>query len=160
MRKKKTQEIEPMSTFLSFKLNNEYFAIDVNKTLSILDVKPITLVPNSPPYLRGVINLRGNVLPIVDLGVKFGMNIAEDTNPKHIIVLCVKIDEEEVQLGVLADSVCEVLEIPDKAIESLPTIGTKYNNTFIKGILQQEQSFVMLLNIDAIFSSTENLFLE
>lgn len=160
MKKAAIQVNEPATTYLSFRLNNELFAVDVQKALTILDIKPITEVPNSPAYLRGVINLRGSVLPIVDLGVKFGMNETNICDKTCIIVLCVKIDGEDVQLGILADSVDEVLEIPDSKIENSPTIGTKYKVDFIKGMYQLPQAFIMLLNIDIVFNSNEHLLLE
>lgn len=160
MKKAAIQVNEPATTYLSFRLNNELFAVDVQKALTILDIKPITEVPNSPAYMRGVINLRGSVLPIVDLGVKFGMAETKITGKTCIIVLCVKVDGEDVQLGILADSVDEVFEIPDSKIEVSPTIGTKYNVDFIKGMYQLPQAFIMLLNIDIVFNSNEHLLLE
>lgn len=160
MKKTVVQANEPATTYLSFRLNNELFAVDVNKALTILDIKPITEVPNSPAYMRGVINLRGSVLPIVDLGVKFGMDETKICDKTCIIVLCVKIDGEDVQLGILADSVDEVFEIPDSKIEISPTIGTKYKVDFIKGMYQLPQAFIMLLNIDIVFNSNEHLIIE
>lgn len=160
MRKKEVQVSEPTATYLSFKLNNELFAVDVQKALTILDMKPITEVPNSPQYLRGVINLRGNVLPIVDLGIKFGMKATVVAEKTCIIVLCVSIEGEEVQVGILADAVDEVIEIPDRLVESSPTIGTKYRIEFIKGMYQLPETFIMLLNIDTIFNSNESLIVE
>lgn len=160
MKKTTIQASEPTTTYLSFKLNNELFAVDVQKTITILDIKPITVVPNSPAYMRGVINLRGSVLPIVDLGVKLGLNETVIGGKTCIIVLCVKIDGEDVQLGILADTVDEVFEIPDSKIEVSPMIGTKYKVDFIKGMYQLPSSFIMLLNIDIVFNSSEHLFLE
>ena len=98
-------------TYLTFKLGKEYFAVNVAKVLTILELKPITKVPNSPNYMRGVINLRGNVLPVIDMRIKFGMPTAEFTQNTCIIVLNVGIDGETVQLGILVDAVDQVLEI-------------------------------------------------
>lgn len=160
MKKEIVQTSEPTTTYLSFKLNNELFAVDVQKALTILDMKSITEVPNSPAYLRGVINLRGSVLPIVDLGVKFGMSATQLAENTCIIVICVKIDGEDVQLGILADSVDEVFEIPDSKVEMSPAIGTKYKVEFIKGMYQLPTAFIMLLNIDTIFNSNEHLIFD
>lgn len=160
MKEKEVLASEPTTTYLSFKLNNEQFAVDVQKTLTILDIKPITEVPNSPDYMRGVINLRGSVLPIVDLGVKFGMAATKIGEKTYIIVLCVKIGKDDVQMGILADAVNEVIEIPDSKVAISPTIGTKYKVEFIKGMYQQPKGFIMLLNIDTIFNSNEHLLIE
>jgi purine-binding chemotaxis protein CheW len=160
MKENTSQTIGKTTTFLSFKLNNELFAANVDKVLTILEMKPITMVPNSAPYMRGVINLRGNVLPVIDLRIKFGMPPVAFTDETCIIVLNVSIDEENVQLGVLVDSVDEVLEIKDNEIEDSPTIGTKYKVEFIQGMYKLQQGFIMLLNIDFIFNSNDLLIIK
>jgi purine-binding chemotaxis protein CheW len=160
MKDNKTQASGKTTTFLSFKLNNELFAANVEKVLTILEMKPITMVPNSAPYMRGVINLRGNVLPVIDLRIKFGMPSTEFTDETCIIVLNVIIDEENVQLGILVDAVDEVLEIKDSEIEGSPTIGTKYKVEFIQGMYRLQQGFIMLLNIDFIFNSNDLLIIK
>lgn len=142
-------------TYLSFKLKDELFAADVSKVLTILELKPITKVPNSPDYMSGVINLRGNVLPVINMRTKFGMPKAEYTTETCIIVLNVDIEEETVQLGILVDAVDEVIEIGENEIAESPTIGTKYKTEFIQGMYKLDQGFIMLLNIDLIFKSEE-----
>lgn len=144
-----------VNTYLSFKLKDEFFATNVSKVLTILEMKAITKVPNSPEYMRGVINLRGNVLPVIDMRIKFGMPATEFTTETCIIVLNVEIDGENVQLGMLVDAVDEVIEITDNEIEESPTIGTKYKNEFIQGMYKLEDGFIMLLNIDLIFKSDD-----
>ncbi len=146
---------ENVNTFLSFKLGKELFAVNVSKVLTILEMKPMTKVPNSPEFMRGVINLRGNVLPVIDMRIKFGMVATEFTQNTCIIVLSITIEEENVQLGILVDAVDEVLEIADNQIEESPTIGTKYKVEFIQGMYRLELGFIMLLNIDLIFNSNE-----
>ncbi len=149
--------VDNVSTFLSFKLAKEFFAVNVAKVLTILEIKPITKVPNSPNYMRGVINLRGNVLPVIDMRIKFGMETTEVTDNTCIIVLNVIIEDENIQLGILVDSVDKVLEIKDSEIEESPAIGTKYKTEFIQGMYKLSNGFIMLLNIDLIFSSSELL---
>ncbi len=149
--------VDNVSTFLSFKLNKEFFAVNVAKVLTILELKPITKVPNSPNYMRGVINLRGNVLPVIDMRIKFGMEATEFTKNTCIIVLNIIIDQENIQLGILVDTVDRVLEIKDSEIEESPAIGTKYKTEFIQGMYKLDKGFIMLLNIDLIFSTTELL---
>ena len=149
-----------VSTFLSFKLGKELFAVNVDKVLTILEMRPITKVPNSPNYMRGVINLRGNVLPVIDMRLKFEMESTEFTKNTCIIVLNIIIDNDETQLGILVDAVDRVLEIKDSEIEESPTIGTKYKTEFIQGMLKLDSGFIMLLNIDLIFNTTEALVIE
>ncbi|MGD9993608.1 MAG: chemotaxis protein CheW [Salinivirgaceae bacterium] len=148
---------ENVTTFLSFQLGKEFFAVNVAKVLTILELKPITKVPNAPEFMRGVINLRGNVLPVIDMRIKFGMPPTEFTTNTCIIVLNVTIDEENVQLGILVDAVDEVLEIKEHEIEESPSIGTKYKVEFIQGMYKLEVGFIMLLNIDLIFNTQELL---
>lgn len=163
---KKTQSEEQsfsknIQTYLSFRLDKETFAVNVHKVLNILELKPITKVPQSPPYMRGVINLRGNVLPVIDMRVKFGMEQIEATSDTCIIVLNVDINGEEVMLGILVDAVSEVLQIDEEKIEPSPSIGTRYKAEFIKGMWRDtEETFIMLLNIDLIFSTDEIITLQ
>jgi len=149
------ETLDDVNTFLSFKLKDEYFATNVSKVLTILEMKPITKVPNSPTYMRGVINLRGNVLPVIDMRIKFGMPATEFTTATCIIVLNVEIEEENVQLGIIADAVDEVLEIKESEIEESPSIGTKYKNEFIQGMYKLKDGFIMLLNMNLIFNTDD-----
>jgi len=140
-------------TYLSFLLDDEYFAVDVTKVLTILEIKPITKVPNSPEYMSGVINLRGNVLPVIDMRIKFGMTPIVFTKNTCIVVLSVNIEDEPVQLGILVDAIDRVTEIKEKEIEPVPTIGTKYKTEFIHGLYKLKDGFILLLDINLIFNS-------
>ena len=145
-------DLTAFQTYLSFKLGEEVFAINVSKVLNILEMKPITRVPKSPEYLKGVINLRGTVLPVVDLRIKLGLpenNITVDTN---IIVLNIEKEGETIMLGILIDAVREVLEFKTEEISPSPAIGTKYNSGFIKGLWRVDENFIMILDIDKVFS--------
>lgn len=145
-------DLSTFQTYLSFKLGEEVFAINVSKVLNILEMKPITRVPKSPDYLKGVINLRGTVLPVVDLRIKLGLpenNITVDTN---IIVLNIEKEGETIMLGILIDAVREVLEFKTEEISPSPAIGTKYNSGFIKGMWRIDENFIMILDIDKVFS--------
>lgn len=147
--------IDNVTTFLTFTLGKELFATNVKKVLTILEMKPITKVPNAPDYLRGVINLRGNVLPVIDMRIKFGMGATQFTANTCIIVLNITFEDEDIHVGILVDAVDEVLEIKDSEIDESPTIGTKYKTEFIHGMYKLDQGFIMLLNIDLIFNSDE-----
>lgn len=154
-------EVKDIQTYLSFRLGEEAFAVSVLKVLSILELKPITKVPHAPEYMRGVINLRGNVLPIIDMRVKLGMEKVEATTNTCIIVLNVEINNEEVMLGILVDSVKDILEIDENSIEPSPTIGTYYKVEFLKGLWRDSSdSFIMILNVDMIFSTEEVVVLQ
>ncbi|HEX2968667.1 MAG TPA: chemotaxis protein CheW [Bacteroidales bacterium] len=144
-----------IQTYLSFKLGEEVFAINVSKVLNILELKPITKVPKSPDYMKGVINLRGTVLPVIDLRLKFGLPENQITVDTNIIVLNINKDGESLMLGILIDAVKEVLEFKTEEIAPSPTIGTKYNAGFIEGMWRVDENFIMILNIDKVFSIDE-----
>ena len=141
--------------YLSFKLDNEIFAVDVAKVREILDVTTITKVPQTPDFMRGVINLRGSVVPVMDMRLKFGMSPTEHTVNTCIIVMEITQDGETMVLGSLADSVQEVLDLEPDQIEPAPRIGTRLRSDFIKGMGKQNERFIIILDIDRIFSAGE-----
>jgi purine-binding chemotaxis protein CheW len=143
------------TSYLSFRLADEFFAAPVGKVLEILEVSRITKVPQCPLYMRGVINLRGSVLPVIDTRIKFGMPVVEDTVNTCIIVLNIEIDRETIAIGTLVDGVQEVLEIEKEAIKPAPSIGSKYKSEFIEGMVKLNEEFIMMLNLDKVFSSDE-----
>jgi purine-binding chemotaxis protein CheW len=145
--------ITETTQYLTFKLDEEIFALDVAKVREILEYCNVTKVPQTPEFMRGVINLRGSVVPVIDLRLKFGMNATERTVNTCIIVTEVAMEGETVLLGALADSVQEVDEMEPAQIEAAPHIGTKLNTDFIKGMGKQDGNFVMILDIDKVFSS-------
>ena len=144
-----------LNSFLSFKLGEELFAANVGKVLEILELSKVTRVPKSPDYMRGVINLRGNVLPVVDTRIKFGMMDVEDTINTCIVVLDIRIEEESVKVGLLVDMVQEVLQMDPESIQPPPSIGNKYKSEFIEGMGKVDDEFVMILNIDKVLSTDE-----
>jgi purine-binding chemotaxis protein CheW len=141
--------------YLTFTLADEVFAVDVARVREILEMPSITKVPQVPDFMRGVINLRGCVVPVIDLHMKFGMQVAEQTVNTCIIVVEVSMDGENIVLGALADSVQEVIEMEPSQIEAAPHIGTHLNTDFIKGMGKHDGRFVMILDIDKVFSSVE-----
>ena len=141
--------------YLTFKLADEIFALDVAKVREILELTTITKVPKTPDFMRGVINLRGSVVPVVDMRLKFGMSMTEQTVDTCIIVVEVALDGETMVLGALADSVQEVVELEAEQIEAAPQIGTKLDTTFIRGMGKIDGHFVIILDIDQVFSSSE-----
>ena len=141
--------------FLTFKLDEEMYALDILKVREVLDFTKVTKVPRTPDFMRGVINLRGSVVPVLDLRLKFGMSITEKKIDTCIIITEIAIDGETTILGALADSVQEVLELDPEHIEPAPKIGTKLNTDFIKGMGKRDGEFIIILDIDKVFSSDE-----
>ena len=149
------QESLSVNSYLSFKLDKEMFALHVNKVLNILEMTKITKVPKSPHYMKGVINLRGMVLPVVDTRIKFGMPEIDYTEKTCIIVMELQLDNEKVYVGGLVDEVAEVVELEQKQIESPPSIGNRYRSEFISGMALHDDSFIMILNMENAFSDQE-----
>lgn len=139
--------------YLTFMLGEEAFALDVGKVREILEITTITKVPRTPEFMRGVFNLRGSVVPVVDLRLLFGMGRSERTVDSCIIVVEVNLDGETLVLGALADAVQEVVELEPDRIEPAPTIGTGLNTDFIGGMCDVGGRFVMILDMDTVFSS-------
>lgn len=141
--------------YLTFKLNDEVFGVDVAQVREILDYVKITKVPQTPDFMCGVINLRGSVVPVVDMNMKFGMVKTERTVNTCIVVVEVVLNDEKTILGALVDSVQEVFEIEPENIEPAPKIGTKLKTEFIKGMGKRDDKFIIILNIDKVFTSEE-----
>lgn len=144
-----------INSYLSFKLGEEEFAAHASKVLNILELTDITVVPKAPEYMKGVINLRGTVLPVIDTRVKFGMSPIDYTTNTCIIVLDITMDNESVHIGVLVDGVQAVLEIEKNQIMPAPSIGSKYKSEFIDGVANIDDKFVMILDMDAILSTDD-----
>lgn len=141
--------------YLTFKLAEEIFAVEVAKVREILEFTSITKVPQTPDFMRGVINLRGSVVPVMDMRLKFGLPETEKTVNTCIIVVEVSHEGETIIIGALADSVQEVFELEPDQIEPAPRIGTKLNTDFILGMGKHDGQFIMILDIDRTFTSAE-----
>ena len=141
--------------YLTFKLGDEVFALEVLQVREILDMTTITKVPRSPDFMRGVINVRGSVIPVVDIRSKFGMPQVESTVDTRIVVMEISLDGEETVIGALADSVHEVMDLEPGQVEPPPKIGGRWRSEFIKGIGKHNDEFIILLDIDMVFSQDE-----
>jgi purine-binding chemotaxis protein CheW len=148
-------EITETTQYLTFTLDDEVFAVEISKVREVLDFTSITKVPRTPDFMRGVINLRGSVVPVVDMKLKFGMSLTEQSVNTCIIIVEVTLDDDKMILGALADSVQEVFELDPEYIEPAPRIGTQLQTDFIKGMGKRDDNFIMILNIDKIFSTDE-----
>ena len=140
------------SQFLSFTLRGEHFAVEINKVREVLDVSALTRIPRMPDYLSGVINLRGAVVPVVDLGLKLGMDLIKNDVNTCIIIVEVSVEEqsEAVMMGVLTDGVQAVLDLHSEEIESVPKMGTGIDTDFIKGMGRDGDKFLILLDINRV----------
>jgi purine-binding chemotaxis protein CheW len=152
----KNSELVASGQYLTFRLAEEVFAVDVAKAREVLDFTAITRVPGTPRFMLGVINLRGGVVPVIDLRLKFGMPAVERTRESCIIVLDIVMDGETTTVGAVADSVREVLDLDSSQIEPPPRIGSRLRTEFIRGMGRIDDSrFLILLDIDRVFSSEE-----
>jgi purine-binding chemotaxis protein CheW len=142
-------------SYLSFRLGEEVFALNVAKVHKILEVTPVTEVPRSPDYMKGVINLRGKVLPVIDARIKFGMPPTVTSKSTCLLVIDAEISEETVMVSMLVDAVLAVLKIEDAKILPPPSIGNRYQSDFIIGMTKVEEQFLMVLNIDTVLSSDD-----
>lgn len=143
------------SQVLTFRLAEEVYGVDIMSVREVLDFSSVTKVPHTPDFMVGVINLRGNVVPVVDLKKKFRIGNTEKSVNTCIIIVEVEIEGESTVLGALADSVQEVVEFEDSLIEDAPKIGTQLNTAFIAGMAKKDSGFVIILNVNAVFSMTE-----
>lgn len=151
----KAVDEEGMLQFLSFNLDTERFALDIVKVREVLDYTKPTKVPNTPDFMRGVINLRGSVVPVVDMRLKFGMPEGGLTVDTCIIIVEVMMEGEPTVIGALADSVHEVVSLAKDDIEPAPALGTHINTEFLRGMGKHAGGFLLILEIDRVFSLEE-----
>ena len=144
-----------LNQYLTFKLEEETYALDISRVHSVLDFEKITKVPKIPDFMRGVINLRGSVVPIVDLKLKFGLPLTEKTIDTCVIIVEIVLDNEPTVLGILADSVQEVINLETSQIEPPPKIGTRLRTEFITGMGKKDDEFIILLDLDKVFTLEE-----
>jgi purine-binding chemotaxis protein CheW len=149
-----------IKSYLTFRLGEEVFACHVDKSLSILEIPKITDVPGAPKYMKGIIDLRGKVLPLIDTKIKLSMPPLEFTKDTCIIVMDIDVDDDNILIGVLVDAVVEVMEFDEDKILPPPNLGKKYHSKFIYGIVKKDDRFIMLLDIDKLFSLDDIDFLK
>ncbi|MFW5490196.1 MAG: chemotaxis protein CheW [Desulfovibrio sp.] len=139
-----------LSQYLTFILDGEIFAFSVETVREVVEVPPITRIPQVQEHMRGVINLRGTAVPVMDLRRKFGMDVCDITINSCIIIVSAGDDGEA--MGALVDSVCEVVEISASSVEPPPRMGTTVNNQFMRGMVQVGENFFILLDVERIFT--------
>jgi len=144
-----------VDSYLTFVMNQEFFAVSVTKVTELLEMQPITHVPRSPEFMRGVINLRGAVVPVIDTRIKFILPPVADTVDTCIVVMNIEADQEIVKVGAIVDSVSEVIEVAADKILPLPAVGNKERTRFIHGVIKVEERFIMVLDVDKVFSTDD-----
>ena len=146
--------------YLTFVLNDEEYGIGILKIKEIIGMMPITTVPQTPEFVKGVINLRGKVIPVMDLRLRFGMEAIDYTERTCIIVVEIESTAGTVQIGIVVDAVSEVLNIKGEDIEETPAFGAKLNTDYILGMAKMEGGVKILLDIDRVLSTEEVAALE
>ena len=139
--------------YLTFTLDNEEYGIALLKVKEIIGMMPITSVPQTPEYVKGVINLRGKVIPVSDLRLRFAMTAAEYTERTCIIVVETQGQDTTIQVGIVVDAVSEVMNIKAEEVEDAPSFGTKVETDYILGMANMEGRVRILLDIDRVLTS-------
>ena len=152
------QEVK-VDSYLTFTMNQEHFAVNVLQVTELLEMLPVTHVPRSPEFMRGVVNLRGAVVPVIDTRLKFGLPSLEDTIDTCIVVMNIAMDHEIVKIGAIVDGVSEVIEVSVDRIMPLPSVGKKERSHFIQGVIKLEEKFIMVLDVNKVFSNEDVLVL-
>ena len=146
-------------SYLSFTLAGELFSLFLDYVIKILELNDYTKIPQGPPYLLGVINLTGSVLPVIDTYKKFGFSKKEDEKTV-VIVLETGRNEKKIMVGITADMANEVFETDSSHIKEYPAVGSKYNTEFIEGVIQRSDKFIMILNVEKLLSEDEMFEIE
>ena len=155
--KKQTADIQQ---FLTFLLAGEEFAVSILKVKEILEYDTITTVPNVPKWVCGVLNLRGSVVPIVDLALKFGRPASDITKLTCIVIVETQCENERLTMGVLVDSVSQVIDLDVADIEAPPAFGTHVKTDYLEGMGRSGKKFCLILNIDKVLANEELLGIE
>jgi len=148
-------ESNEQTQHLTFHLAGEEYAVGILKVKEIIEYGTLTVVPQTPPSVRGVINLRGNVVPVVDLAIKFGMAQSPITNRTCIVIVEVALDGEQAVMGVIADSVSQVIDLPADEILPPPAFGTRIKADFLHGMAKADKKFFLILDIDKVLATEE-----
>jgi purine-binding chemotaxis protein CheW len=143
--------------YLTFQLAGEEYAVGILRVKEIIAYGPLTTVPQAPPSVRGVINLRGSVVPVIDLAVKFGLPTSPQTNRTCIVIVEVDLDGEPTVIGILTDAVNQVVELLDKDILPVPAFGSQVRMDFLRGMGQAGTKFVLILDIEKALATAASI---
>ena len=152
--------ITESAQYITFKLRDEMFAINVAQVREVLELPQITKMPTAPAYMRGVVNVRGKAIPVVDLRLKFGLPQGNDSLNTRVVVMELDINGESTILGGIADSVHEVIELEADQIEPPPRLAMHWRSEVIRGMGKVGEQFIIILDINAVFSSEDLILIE
>jgi purine-binding chemotaxis protein CheW len=144
--------------FLQFELDGEFYGIDISKVREINGLMEITAVPQTPVFMKGLINLRGKVVPVIDLRLKFGLAESAYDRRTSIIVIEFKSIHGQVQMGIIVDTVSEVITLSERQIEAAPNFGTRFKSEYIKGVAKIRDRVVIILDINLILTDEDLTF--
>ena len=143
------------SQYLTFIITDEEFAVPIMKVKEIIEYQSLTQVPMVPEFIAGAVNLRGAVVPVINLAVKFGLEARAVNRRSCIVIMEMQLDDEVAVLGILVDKVLQVIDIPDSEIEPAPSFGAQIKTEFIQGMARTEDKFVIILSINQVLSMDE-----
>ncbi|MEJ5361829.1 MAG: chemotaxis protein CheW [Spirochaetota bacterium] len=141
--------------YLIFRLEAERYAIPIAKVQEVISYVPITSLHEASDFLKGVINLRGRIIPIIDMRLKFGLPAKDYTERTIFIIVDIVTAKDVYHVGLVVDAVHDVVEIPEDKIEKTPEVGFKFKSKYLQGIIQLQDSMVMILNLDSILATEE-----
>jgi purine-binding chemotaxis protein CheW len=150
----KTHEIDNIRSYVHFGLGNEHFAIIVNRVLEILHLGQLTRVPNASAYIKGILNFRGSIVPVINLYKRF--NFTEHVSEGNMVIIVEAQYKDNVALmGLLVEEVADVIDFEYKNLRTVPEIGVKYNPSFLEGFVEMDGKFIMVLNVDEVLNVNE-----
>lgn len=144
-----------LGQYLTFTISDEKYAFNVLNTREVLNFTNVSKVPKMPEYMRGIINLRGSIVPVIDLKLKFGMGITEKSVNSSVVVCEMVLDDKILVMGLLTDSVQEVISLNRESIDDTPYVGANIDTSFIEGMGKRDDEFIIILNMKKIFSANE-----
>lgn len=148
-------EQKQINQYLTFTVNEEIYALNVLNVREVLEFSRLSKVPRMPDFMRGIINLRGSIVPVIDLKLKFGLGMTEKSIDTSIIVCELEMDDEMIVMGLMTDSVREVINLDSADIEPTPYVGAKIDTAFIQGMGKKDDEFLIILNMDKILTANE-----
>jgi purine-binding chemotaxis protein CheW len=149
-----TSDINKETSYINFKIGKEFFAISVYKVLEIIQFEQITEIPNSSDFIRGVINFRGGIVPVIDMHKRFNLQKWENES-RMVVVVDVQNNGKNITMGLLVDQVVNVIEFSFKSIRAVPDLGIRYNPEFLEGFVEIKDQFIMIMNVDRVLSVNE-----
>jgi purine-binding chemotaxis protein CheW len=147
-------DINRETSYINFKIGKEHFAISVYKVLEIIQFEQITQIPNSSDFIRGVINFRGGIVPVIDMHKRFNIEKPE-IESRMVVVVDMQNMDKKVTMGLLVDRVVNVIEFSYKSIRAVPDLGIRYNPEFLEGFIEIKDQVIMIMNVDRVLSVSE-----